>query len=379
MQVYAEEVRRPSRLFLYYNERAREGTIHSDAGASLRDGLKSLVQQGVCPEYIWPYDVNDFATCPTRACYAAAQHSRAAVYRRVRHTIDDLKNCLAAGFPIACGIAVYTSFEDSGVAQTGTVPLPNLAHESHLGGHAIVLVGFNDETEVFIFRNSWGTQWGDAGYGTLPFAYIEDADLAADFWILCELATATTTSDDESDAAEEAETNGDDGRDSNDSGADDDVNDDVTDADAAINDRDVDGTPAAADDDNATGDTGEPLGAGGGAAESLEADSGGAEGDTAEAEAAVKAAAKTAAEAAECTTDSDDSAKAGDQSTLRPPADAIKTEHPVTEQKSCSLPLDASGAANRPTESNPSTSPHETRSYPSLQKIFGNQVDTDVA
>src|SRR5581483_9228194 len=46
----------PSRLFIYYNERASEGTTGTDSGAMLRDGIKSVAKIGVCDEQIWPYE-----------------------------------------------------------------------------------------------------------------------------------------------------------------------------------------------------------------------------------------------------------------------------------------------------------------------------------
>src|SRR5438128_696006 len=45
----------PSRLFIYYNERAIEGTVDNDSGAMLRDGIKSIAKQGDCAETHWPY------------------------------------------------------------------------------------------------------------------------------------------------------------------------------------------------------------------------------------------------------------------------------------------------------------------------------------
>jgi len=86
-------------------------------------------------------------------------------------------------FPVVFGISVYESFESEKVAKTGIVPLPENT-ERMLGGHAIVLVGYDNEKKLFIFRNSWGEQWGDKGYGYLPFEYVCDANLASDFWVV---------------------------------------------------------------------------------------------------------------------------------------------------------------------------------------------------
>ena len=87
------------------------------------------------------------------------------------------------GFPIVFGISVYESFESEEVAKTGIVQLPEKT-EKMLGGHAIVIVGYDQEKHLFIFRNSWGEDWGDKGYGYLPFEYVCDKDLASDFWVV---------------------------------------------------------------------------------------------------------------------------------------------------------------------------------------------------
>src|SRR2546430_11530119 len=63
----------PSRLFIYYNERKIEGTVPSDSGAMIRDGIKSVASDGVCPEPEWPYVIAKFATRPTAKCYRDAK------------------------------------------------------------------------------------------------------------------------------------------------------------------------------------------------------------------------------------------------------------------------------------------------------------------
>jgi len=173
----------PSRLFIYYNERRLEGTVSSDSGAQIRDGVKTLVRQGVCPETAWPYDITKFADKPSAACYTDALTHQATSYQRVRRTLEQMKGCLAEGFPFVFGFTVYDSFESQDVAKTGVVPMPS-PDESVLGGHAVVAVGYDDADERFRVRNSWGIGWGQEGYFTMPYAYLTDSGLAADFWTL---------------------------------------------------------------------------------------------------------------------------------------------------------------------------------------------------
>jgi C1A family cysteine protease len=101
--------------------------------------------------------------------------------------LDDLKAALVQG-PVVGGFSVYDSFTSDAVAASGVVPMPNLATESVQGGHAILVVGYEDSTEDYIFRNSWGTEWGQNGYGRIPFAYFTDPNLATDFWALQRLS-----------------------------------------------------------------------------------------------------------------------------------------------------------------------------------------------
>lgn len=172
----------PSRLFIYYNERAMEGTISEDAGAQIRDGIRSVNKRGACPESEWPYDVTQFAVQPPVQCYKDATKQRALKYQRVLQNMYQMKACLAAGSPFVFGISVYPSFMTDAVAQTGIVPIPG-ADEAPIGGHAILCVGYSDDAQQFTFRNSWGT-WGNAGYGYISYQYLLDPNLAADFWTI---------------------------------------------------------------------------------------------------------------------------------------------------------------------------------------------------
>lgn len=180
----------PSRLFVYYNERVVEGTVNEDSGAMLRDGMKVCAKLGVCPEHSrppaagdWPYDVSKFAVKPPAACYRVALRYQLLRYQRVTQSLAQMKGCLAQGYPFVFGFAVYEGFESAEVARTGDVPLP-APGERLLGGHAVVAVGYDDAAQRFFIRNSWGARWGKKGYGTMPYAYLADADLAADFWTI---------------------------------------------------------------------------------------------------------------------------------------------------------------------------------------------------
>jgi len=172
----------PSRLFIYYNERVLEGTVKTDSGAQLRDGIKTVVKQGVCPETEWPYTKN-FKSKPSSKCYKDAKKNEVTQYLAVTQTANQLKGCLALGYPYVFGFTVYSSFMTEQVAQTGIMPMPS-ADDSVEGGHAVMAVGYDDSKQVYIIRNSWGDGWGDKGYFYMPYAYMQNTNLCSDFWTI---------------------------------------------------------------------------------------------------------------------------------------------------------------------------------------------------
>jgi C1A family cysteine protease len=173
----------PSRLFIYYNERALEGTVASDSGAMIRDGIKAVASEGVCPEPTWPYVEANFAERPPATCYKIGSTHPAVQYSRIVQNVVQMKACLAAGYPFVFGFTVYESFESDAVASSGVAPMPGPT-EMSMGGHAVMAAGYDDSSSRFTVRNSWGTDWGLGGYFTIPYAYLADANLADDFWTI---------------------------------------------------------------------------------------------------------------------------------------------------------------------------------------------------
>ena len=179
--IEGESLDYPSRLFIYYNERVIEGSVNDDAGAEIRDGIKTVVSQGYAPETEWPYDISKFTVKPPANVYADAQKDLVTLYQKVNIDTNSMMSALASGYPIIVGFTVYDSFFNG---ANGDIPMPNLNTESVQGGHAVIVVGYDQTTKKFKFQNSWGTSWGNNGFGTLPFAYLGNASLGSDYWIV---------------------------------------------------------------------------------------------------------------------------------------------------------------------------------------------------
>src|SRR5262249_24663602 len=134
----------PSRLFIYYNERAIEHAILFDAGAMIRDGIKSVAKQGACPEAMWPYDDTPppteddpcptckFAQKPSANCYTEALKHQILSYRRLPQDLGTMRGCLASGYPFIFGFTCYSNLPFN--STTGEIPLPTSA-DHVIGGH----------------------------------------------------------------------------------------------------------------------------------------------------------------------------------------------------------------------------------------------------
>lgn len=184
-----------SRLFIYYNERALEGTVSEDAGAQIRDGIKSVNKMGVCAESLWPYKESAFSIKPPPNAYKKALSDIAVSYRSIdNRNLDLICQQLALGYPIVAGFVVYDSFESDEVARTGIVPMPNkAAGEQEVGRHAVLIVGYDSVSQRFKCLNSWGIGWGQAGFFTIPFKYFTDLTLASDFWQIDKKGSASSS------------------------------------------------------------------------------------------------------------------------------------------------------------------------------------------
>jgi C1A family cysteine protease len=168
-----------SRLFVYYNARLLEGNLDEDLGAYVKDAVKAVYKYGVCSEDLWPYDIELFAIPPSIASYDDASHRTIKNYYKV----EGLKNILDAvnsGYPVVASMQVYSNFDDVETTPDFILPYPTKNHDV-VGGHAVVIVGYNLLKKLILCRNSFGNQWGLGGHFWVPFDYV--ASDFSDNWI----------------------------------------------------------------------------------------------------------------------------------------------------------------------------------------------------
>ncbi|HGZ70764.1 MAG TPA: cysteine protease [Nitratifractor sp.] len=206
-----------SRLFIYKTTRNLLGWV-GDTGAYLRTTMASIAVAGVPPERYWPYTTRvdpgpsqerTFDTEPDSFVYAVADNYEAIRYFRHgakgggkdgEKVLKSVKKYLLFGIPSMFGFYGFDSFYSGD--KPGHIPLP-CDNEQAQWGHAIVAVGYDDNKEIknrrcgtttkgaLLIRNSWGTGWGDAGYGWLPYEYVLHG-YAHDFWSMLSMKWVDT-------------------------------------------------------------------------------------------------------------------------------------------------------------------------------------------
>ena len=161
---------KPCPLFIYLMELREQGIEGQDEGASMETLCEVISSYGACRRGSLANGTTPKAleTKVSKAAFVEAIASKN--WRPV--AVDHVLEALADGHPVVCGIYVFQGIESDGATKTGVVPDPKLGEEP-LGGHAVVLVGYDLGRRVYIFRNSWGADWGDKGYGYLSLGYVE--------------------------------------------------------------------------------------------------------------------------------------------------------------------------------------------------------------
>lgn len=158
-----------SALYVYYNARIEESMTDIDSGATIRDGIRGVKHYGICSEELWPYDVTKFNERPSLAAYADGRRRTLENYRRLWDT-QAIVRAVNNNRPVVIGMSVYNGFFDLN-PDNSTVELPEDKIKDYFGEHAVYIVGYDQEKEMFLCKNSFGTEWGDRGYFWMPYDY----------------------------------------------------------------------------------------------------------------------------------------------------------------------------------------------------------------
>lgn len=179
-----------SRLFVYYNARLRASSNIQDKGSHIQYAIDSLHKIGACTEESWPYELKKVNDKPDTTHYSEAASFKVQESKYIPTDLNAWKQCLAEGYPIIFGIALFKGFDDCN-KNKGIVPMPSpdeAGRQAH-GLHAMLCVGYSEVDQMFIIRNSWGEQWGDKGYCYMPYDYVINTKLnMGDSWMIARTA-----------------------------------------------------------------------------------------------------------------------------------------------------------------------------------------------
>lgn len=172
-----------SRLFVYYNSRLQHRDTDKDSGTYIRLAFGTLTSLGTCSERSWPYDLNNLYVRPSWRAYQEAYPNKIKSYYRIEDAtgvelVNNVKNALRSQHPVVFGMMVDQEFVDF----RGTVVSMPKSGRVLVGGHCMVIVGYDDNVNCWIVRNSWGTRWGSSGYAYIPYEYLDESS-ASDFWV----------------------------------------------------------------------------------------------------------------------------------------------------------------------------------------------------
>lgn len=169
----------PSRLAIYWYTRFQIKIVDLDHGASLYDSMQTLVKFGVPHENLWPYDVKNFRTKPSKPVWSDGYWHNIDVPYAVDQSVRAIRNRLYDGYPVVFGFNVFDSFEVT--SKTGKLPMPSQSESIHFG-HGVMAVGYNDRIKCIKVRNSWGPKWANNGHFWMPYDFIDNMNYCSDFW-----------------------------------------------------------------------------------------------------------------------------------------------------------------------------------------------------
>jgi len=159
-----------SERYLYYKVRELENTLPKNVGTQMRDNAKILKNEGIALETFCPYSETDYNSEPSWASNFSARFIRIKSYQFV-NSVQEIKDAIARNIPVATSCQVFSGFYN----QSGLLDKPagTLA-----GGHAMVIVGYDENRQAFQVLNSWGSNWCDNGFCWISYKYMEEFGFA---------------------------------------------------------------------------------------------------------------------------------------------------------------------------------------------------------
>jgi C1A family cysteine protease len=163
-----------SRLYVWYWARVIEGDVNRDGGVQTRSLLQALQQYGAPPEEMWPYS-GDFRAEPTPEAQAYGKGLVLASFERC-NSIDDIRYAIAIeDQSVLLSIPIFPNWRQEPWSRTGQIAYDD--EQIPIGSHAVVICGYDHDKQILRLANSWGPDWGDRGYCTIPYRYLfEDHD-----------------------------------------------------------------------------------------------------------------------------------------------------------------------------------------------------------
>ena len=172
-----------SRLYVYYNARKIGGTTDQDSGTFIHHVMASVLAFGACPERAWPYQDDMWPVEPIKACYESAEQFGAISYARTGVGIG-CKAAVANGLPVVFGTSLPQDMLMVEARDTGAIESPRGAWPQPSGGHAMLIVGYDDKRGAWLVRNSWGSDWGEQGHLWIAYDVMEHYSHPHAFWTI---------------------------------------------------------------------------------------------------------------------------------------------------------------------------------------------------
>lgn len=171
-----------SRLFVYYNARRLADQEAHDVGATMEHVMAALLGYGACTERLWPYNETSWRIKPPEECYNNTVKIPDMQYARVSPS-QERKYVLASGLPIIFGMGVPEYAMMVEAKKSGHLKAPTDGNwEPSSGGHAMLIVGYDDDKGVWLVRNSWGEEYGLGGYFWIDYAALDHYGQPNGYW-----------------------------------------------------------------------------------------------------------------------------------------------------------------------------------------------------